>query len=70
LLTILLRRHLQTNTVEMEPLALAAIGITSHHGSIADAIAVAIRRFVGVDIALLVVPLEAAVGIVIGRLLK
>jgi hypothetical protein len=51
----------------MEPFALAAVGITSHHGPVAHAVAVAIRRLVRVDVALLVVSLEAAVGIVVSR---
>ena len=54
----------------MEPLALAPVGITSHHSAIAHAIAVAICRLVRINIALLIIPLKAAVGIVISRLPK
>ena len=49
-LTVFLRRILQPDAVEVEPLDGAVSGIARDHGAVADAVAVAVPRLIGVRV--------------------
>ena len=56
-LTILLRRNLETHTLQMEPLPLTLIGITRNHRPVAHPITIAVRQLIRVNISILLLVL-------------
>ena len=61
-LTITFRSNLQPHTIQMEPLLGTPLGVTSHHLAITNAITIAIRQLISIDLGILFVALGSRLG--------